>query len=264
MRVRLSLLKGSLVKANDEASAADKMDEDELIGQITVLIFGAQDTTASSLTRLLHTLSLHPEVQDKLRNEVAEAVSEGGRLEYDAVMSLPWLDAVLKETMRLYPPVPFVRRTTLKEQAVPLADTSNLPAQIKDAGSVTIPAGTIFFTSIAGANRLESVWGGDAREWKPERWLQGDKAAVTGVERLPGIYSGIMSFLGGERACVGYKFAQLEIKILLVTLLQRFRFAPTKQNGEIVWNLSQILSPSVRTQDGKERKGMPLGVERVI
>jgi cytochrome P450 len=95
---------GALLKANEKASAEDKMTEDELIGQITVLIFGAQDTTASSLTRLLHMLSTHTNVQDQLRDEVSEALAStgDGRLDYDVVMSLPLLDAVLKETLRLY------------------------------------------------------------------------------------------------------------------------------------------------------------------
>jgi cytochrome P450 len=256
---------GALLKANEKASAEDKMTEDELIGQITVLIFGAQDTTASSLTRLLHMLSTHTNVQDQLRDEISEALAStgDGRLDYDVVMSLPLLDAVLKETLRLHPPVPFVRRTTLKDQAVPLANTNNLPPHIRDAGAVTVPAGTILFASIAGANRLQSVWGSDAKEWKPERWLNGDKNAAPGIEKLPGIYSGMLSFLGGERACVGWKFAQIEIKILIVTLISRFRFSATKEQGEVVWNLSQILSPSIRSLDGQERKGLPLVVERL-
>jgi cytochrome P450 len=101
-----------------------------------VLIFGAQDTTSSALSRILHLLSVNPEVQSKLRDEIEFALKNrrhedsDGRLDYDTAMALPWLDAVLKETLRLrvfisfsptlstlliifnrYPPVPFVRRT---------------------------------------------------------------------------------------------------------------------------------------------------------
>jgi len=67
-----------------------------------VLIFGAQDTTSSALSRILHLLSVNPEVQSKLRDEIELALKDSDeRLDYDTVMALPWLDAVLKETLRL-------------------------------------------------------------------------------------------------------------------------------------------------------------------
>lgn len=67
-----------------------------------MLIFGAQDTTSSALSRILHLLSVNPEVQSKLRDEIELAFEDSdGRLDYDTVMALPWLDAVLKETLRL-------------------------------------------------------------------------------------------------------------------------------------------------------------------
>jgi cytochrome P450 len=72
-----------------------------------VLIFGAQDTTSSALSRILHLLSVNPEVQSKLRDEIEFALKNrrhedsDGRLDYDTLMALPWLDAVLKETLRL-------------------------------------------------------------------------------------------------------------------------------------------------------------------
>ena len=67
-----------------------------------VLIFGAQDTTSSALSRILHLLSVNPEIQSELRDEIEIALKDSdGRLDYDTVMALPWLDAVLKETLRL-------------------------------------------------------------------------------------------------------------------------------------------------------------------
>ena len=59
----------------------------------------------------MHLLALHPEVQEKLRNEVTEARAKQGDLDYDALMGLPYLDAVCRETLRVYPPVPTLIRT---------------------------------------------------------------------------------------------------------------------------------------------------------
>ncbi|PFH46929.1 hypothetical protein AMATHDRAFT_153366 [Amanita thiersii Skay4041] len=274
-----------LLRENARASEGEKMSDRELTGQMTVLIFGAQDTTSSALSRILYMLAMNPEVQERVWEEVVTAIrtkgdrgegEEGiGRLGYDEVSGLPWLDAVVKETLRLYPPVPFVRRTAVREVAVPYVagsaqlgsnnmDNDNDESSIHEVSYVTIPKGTTIFVSILGSNRLEKVWGPDAKSWKPQRWIQMDGESMRRDKdtRLPGIYAGMMSFLGGGRSCVGYKFALIEIKIILVTLLTRFKFALAEEKGtEIVWNMSQIISPSVRnTVAGTEHKGMPLRV----
>ena len=64
-------------------------------------------------------------------------------------------------------------------------------SDVFNMSSVTVPAGTTLFVGIASSNRLESVWGPDAKEWKPERWLQGGSALVGSGPRLPGVYSGM-------------------------------------------------------------------------
>ena len=70
------------------------------------------DTTSSALSRILHLLAQHPDIQEKLRREVTEVRAERGDLPYDELTShLPYLDAVVRETLRLYPPVPFLPRT---------------------------------------------------------------------------------------------------------------------------------------------------------
>ncbi|KAF9267007.1 cytochrome P450 [Marasmius fiardii PR-910] len=259
-----------LLRENERAAPEDKMSENELTGQITVLIFGAQDTTSSVLSRTLDLLATNQDVQDRVREELRAGLGarDGSteRLEYDELSSLPWLDAVLKETLRLYPPVPFVRRTAVKERTLLYTPMSRECATEDDSmSSVTVPVGTTVFVGIAGANRLESIWGADAKEWKPERWVlsEGTSSSTT---RLPGIYAGTLSFFGGGRSCVGYKFALIEMKIILATLLLKFRFSKTED--EIVWNLSQIISPSVRRSVRKgeemffeETKGLPLVVE---
>ncbi|KAJ8494947.1 hypothetical protein ONZ45_g13060 [Pleurotus djamor] len=248
-----------LLRMNNGLPGDAKMSDEELIGQMTVLIFGAQDTTSSALSRTLYLLATHQDIQKRLRSEILAALhdNDDSRLSYDAMISLPLLDAVLKETLRLFPPVPFVRRTTLKTRSIPYTNSKGEP------DSVVIPQGTTLFVGIAAANRLQSIWGDDSREWKPERWLRPE--AGNNEHKLPGIYAGTLSFLGGGRSCVGYKLADIEMKIIISTLVSRFKFSLTKDT--IVWNLSQIISPSVASKDSGgnvlETKGMPLVVEEV-
>jgi cytochrome P450 len=99
------------------------------------MIFGAQDTTSSILSRLLHILAINPDVQVKLRREIQSLwqdpvhrdLDHPSRLKYDSIASLPLLDAVLKETLRLHPPVPFVRRTYVLYHALYESQVLTLP-----------------------------------------------------------------------------------------------------------------------------------------
>ncbi|KIY67079.1 cytochrome P450 [Cylindrobasidium torrendii FP15055 ss-10] len=235
-----------LLRANEKAPENAKMDENELSGQVTVLIFGAQDTTSSVLSRILYLLAEHPEIQERVRAEVLPFI---GRIEHDELVALPLLDAVIKETLRLHSPVPFVRRTATQPRTIAYGESSQ---------SVFIPTGTTLFISIAGYNRLESIWGADAKVWNPDRFIDNHNAKSEG----PGIYAGTLSFLGGPRSCPGWKFALVEMKIILSSLLREFRFSLVP-DARIEWNLSQIIAPSVVGPDGAEKKGLPLRVERI-
>ncbi|KAF5343002.1 hypothetical protein D9758_013697 [Tetrapyrgos nigripes] len=87
----------------EEEGSENKLDEDEVLGQMSVLIFAAMDTTSSALARVLHLLSIQPEIQDKLRQEIIDARNANGHkhISYDQLVSLPYLDAICRETLRL-------------------------------------------------------------------------------------------------------------------------------------------------------------------
>ncbi|KAG5653020.1 hypothetical protein H0H81_002713 [Sphagnurus paluster] len=93
-----------LVKANSEAAEADRLSDEEVIGQapFRTFTFAGTDTTSNALSRILHLLSTQPKVQDRLRAEITEAISTyGENMTYDELVSLPFLDAVCRETLRL-------------------------------------------------------------------------------------------------------------------------------------------------------------------
>ncbi len=78
--------------------------------ELRTFIFAGHETTSGAICRTLHLLSLNQDVQEKLRGEVSRAILEHGDLPYDVLMGLPYLDAVCRETLRAFPPVPTVRR----------------------------------------------------------------------------------------------------------------------------------------------------------
>ncbi|KAI1784550.1 cytochrome P450 [Ganoderma leucocontextum] len=229
-----------LLRANMAASEADKLPEHELIGQVSTFIFAGMDTTSNALSLTLSLLCQHQDVQEKLRKEILEA-SKGEDLEYDALVSLPYLDAVCRETLRLYAPVAQVFRETRQDVVMPLAQ----PVRGVDGTmmhKIFVPKDTSVVIGLLASNRNKAIWGEDAEEWKPERWMSPLPDSV-GEAHVPGIYSNLMTFLGGGRACIGFKFSQLEMKVVLCLLLAKFTFAPSDQ--KITWNLSGVRFPTV-------------------
>ena len=75
---------------------------------------------------------------------------------------------------------------------------------------IFVPAGTELILGIRSINIDKGIWGEDALEWKPERWLKPLPETVTDA-KIPGVYANLMTFLGGGRACIGFKFSQLEM-----------------------------------------------------
>ncbi|KAF7768284.1 hypothetical protein Agabi119p4_7527 [Agaricus bisporus var. burnettii] len=246
-----------LMRANESATEEDRLTDEELYGQVATLTFAAMDTTSSALSRILLLLADHQDVQDKLRAELIEAKKNNGdqELGYDKLVSLPYLDAVCRETLRVFPPLANAIRIARKDMILPLSK----PLQTTTKQQVTdlfIPNGTTIHVSIIGANRNPDMWGTDAKEWKPERWLNPlpDKVAEA---HMPGIYSHLMTFLGGSRACIGFKFSQLEMKVVLSILLTSFKFSRTHQT--IKWKMSGISTPIVEGDD-YSNSTMPLKV----
>ncbi|KAI0791025.1 cytochrome P450 [Abortiporus biennis] len=245
----------TLLKANMEASADESLSDEMLIAIVNTLVFAATDTTSQALTRTLCLLAENPDIQQKLREEVTAAMGETD-LPYDEIMELPFLDAICRETLRLHPPVTTVFRDTQKDTVLPVWK----PFTGVDGQTVTeipVPKGTPIIISMIGFNRNKAVWGEDADEWRPERWLK-DLPDTVRDSPSPGVYSNLLTFLGGGRSCIGFKFSQLEMKIILAMIISSFKFSLPKR--KIVWNIANITYPTV---DNEDKASLPLTVELV-
>ncbi|KAI0370369.1 cytochrome P450 [Pilatotrama ljubarskyi] len=229
-----------LLKANVETQGENRLDEEELIGQISTLIMAAVDTTSNALSITLTCLAERPEVQEKLRAEIIQAGADKD-IDFDTLMSLPYLEAVCRETLRVYAPLTQVFREARKDVVLPLSE----PIKGLDGSmihEILVPKNTTIVAGLMNCNRNKALWGEDAYEWKPERWLAPLPATVTDA-KIPGVYSNLMTFLAGGRACIGFKFSQLEMKVILSLLLAKFTFELSDK--PIVWNLSGVRYPSV-------------------
>ncbi|KAI0701728.1 cytochrome P450 [Earliella scabrosa] len=246
-----------LLRENMKASEQDKLPDDELIGQVSTMILAGMDTTANSLARILQLLAENPDVQERLRDEIAHAVEAygiGNTLEFDKLMELPYMDAICRETLRVSPGVATLFRDTIKDTVLPLSE----PIRMRDGTVVSalpLPKGTRVVPDILGCNRDTALWGPDAAVWRPERWLEPLPRAVEEAH-IPGVYSHLMTFIGGGRACIGFKLAQVEIKTVLFVLLQHFKFEPTGK--PIAWNFAAVQYPTVGPESPEPE--MPLKV----
>ncbi|KAG1734665.1 cytochrome P450 [Suillus paluster] len=271
-----------MLKANASSSEADRLSDAELVGQVNVMIFAGLETTTAAVARALYMVAKHPHVQAQLRTEICDAMTayeasnvdhshEGGstRLSYDALINLPFLDAVVRETLRLYPSLPVLTRRTTEAASVPL----QFPVRSASGDEIdTIPVARHqrLVVSILAANHNQAVWGEDASEWKPERWLNSNEAGVQDGVRYTGVYASMMTFLAGNRSCIGFKFAEMEIKDVLATLLPNIHFALPSElddNGnvkEIYWKMSGFHIPVVKAPAGDgETPQLPLTLRLV-
>ncbi|EUC61521.1 cytochrome P450 family protein [Rhizoctonia solani AG-3 Rhs1AP] len=240
----------ALLRQNLVVPPQDQMTDEEVLAQVNGLTFAGHDTTShsSALSRTISLLAEHQEVQDKLRDEVHQAYDLYGKnLDYDQLNSLSYLDAVCRESLRLYLPGTFIVRVATKDWNLPL----QYPVSSKDGRtmvtSIHVAKGTNLYLSLQAANKDAQTWGEDAEDFKPDRWLMPLPTSVTN-SRMPGIYSSVMTFSGGPRACPGVKFSQLEMKIILASLVSSFKFELSKD--AIKWKAGGIVKPYAQYLDG--------------
>lgn len=181
-----------LIDARDEDGSA--LDEDELIGHTGVIFAAGHETSTNALAWTLLLLAQHPAVLRDLDDELATLGGAPPSVEDLAKLTL--LDGVVRESMRLLPPVPLHPRIVAKDS---------------ELGGHRLPAGSEIFLSIFHMHHDPKVFP-DPEAFSPRRW---EKAKPTVYEYNP--------FSAGPRMCIGAAFAMMEIKIVLAMLLSRFR-----------------------------------------
>jgi cytochrome P450 len=155
-------------------------------------IITGHETTSTSTTWALFSLTQKPDVQQKLREELLQISTESPSME--DLMSLPYLDAVVREALRLHSPVSNLIKVAMKDDLVPL-DT---PFTDKNGNTQY----TIRYVSI----RSQGFTDPSTLTYRPERWESIPEAA----HHVPGVWGNQLSFSAGPRACIGYRFSLVE------------------------------------------------------
>ncbi|KAI6039227.1 cytochrome P450 [Pisolithus marmoratus] len=175
--------------------------------EIVNILIAGRDTTASTLTSLIYMLSQHPDILKRLRAEVLSKVGSSRRPTYDDVREMKYMRAVINETLRLYPPVPFNVRTSTEAAVLP---------GVNGGSPFYIPPKTQTVYSVFLMHRRKDLWGSDAEIFDPDRFLDERSKYLTSN---PFIF---LPFNAGPRICLGQQFAYNEMSFFLVRLLQTF------------------------------------------
>jgi cytochrome P450 len=189
-----------LLAARDDESEAT-MSQQEIVDQLITFLFAGHETTALALTYALHTLGHHPEHADRLREEVA-SVTDG---DPPGLLDLPAMEdteRVVKETLRLYPPAYALLREAQEDVAV---------------GGYRVPEGTKVSVPQIHIHRDERFYD-DPETFRPSRWTDGLKEELPDYAYFP--------FGGGPRHCIGMRFAMMELKLVLPTIVSAVDLEP--------------------------------------
>ena len=188
-----------LLAATDEESGI-RMSERQLRDEMMTLFLAGHETTAMALTWAWYLLSQHPDVEQKLVDEVSRVL--GGRAPTVGDLALlPYTDMIVRETMRLYPPAPGFAREPIEDVGI---------------GGYVVPRGSLISVNTYALHRDPRFFDHPDR-FDPERFAAGWEERIPRYAFLP--------FGGGPRVCIGNGFAMMEARLILATAVQRWRLS---------------------------------------
>ncbi|KAJ7687494.1 cytochrome P450 [Mycena rosella] len=235
-----------LLRANlsPDIPESQRLTDAEVIAQIPTFFVAGHETTSSATAWALHALSLNKAAQSKLREELLTMSTDNPTM--DELNSLPYLEMVVRETMRLHAPVVFTQRMAMQDDVLPLSKPY-IDKNGKSHACLPIPKGQVMHIPILAVNTNPEIWGKDAGEFKPERWGKVPDAAT----EIPGAWANLLSFFAGPHNCIGFRFSLVEMKALLFTLIRAFEFDPAVAKGGIGPSPSVLQRPRVIAEKGK-------------
>lgn len=179
---------------------------EDIMGQAFIFFLAGFESAASLMCFVAQELATHPDVQNKLYQEIKKQLEEDrGQITYDSLMKMKYLDMVVKETLRLFPPAPFTNRQCVKEY--------DLPSPMDGYPGCRIEKGTLIMVSIFGLHH-DPKYFPEPEKFDPERFSEQNKGNIDQYTYMPFGY--------GPRQCIGNRFVLMETKIVIVNILRKF------------------------------------------
>ncbi|KAF6206434.1 hypothetical protein GE061_017667 [Apolygus lucorum] len=204
-------------------SEKENLSDEDIQEEVDAFMFGGHDTTSTALQWLMMHLAENPEVQERAYAEQVEIFGNSDRdVTKDDLTKMPYLDQVIKESLRLSPSVPNIARILIED--VPLPD------------GLTIPAGTKISLMIYSLHRNPNYWP-EPDVFKPERF-----SPENSKNRHPYCY---IPFSAGPRNCIGQKFAMMEMKIGASTIIRSCKISSPMKLADLKMKMLVVLQPNV-------------------
>ncbi|GJQ77833.1 Cyp6a9 [Trypoxylus dichotomus] len=186
---------------------------EEMLAQSFIFFGAGFETSSTNLSFTLYELAMHQDIQQKVRDEIFTVLKRhGGELTYEALMEMPYVDQILDESLRKYPPIPFLNRKCNKDYKVPGSD-------------LVIEKGTSVMISLMGLH-MDPEYFPEPEKFEPERFSKENKSKIKPFTFL--------SFGDGPRACIGQRFALLQNKLGLCLMLKNFRILPHESTPKTI------------------------------
>lgn len=206
----------------------EQFTDQEIVDHMIFLMMAAHDTTTSTLTTMMYLLAKHPAWQERLRDE-ARSLGKS-QLDYDDLEGVETLNWVMREALRLYPPLSSMPRMCVRDTVF---------------GDYLIPAGTMVGVFPIHAHHMDSLWT-NPHGFDPERF------SSTRQEDKRHAFAWV-PFGGGVHMCIGQHFATLQVKAIMHQLLLRYR-----------WTVpADYVMPYQLVPIAKPRDGLPITLERI-
>ncbi|XP_078527776.1 cytochrome P450 4B1-like [Lissotriton helveticus] len=197
-----------LLSAKDENG--ESLSDMDVRAEVDTFMFEGHDTTSSGISWILYCMAKYPEHQEKCREEVKGIMGDRDTMEWDDLGQMTYTTMCIKESLRLYPPVPRVSRQLIK------------PITFVDGR--TLPEGAIIAFNIYGIHRNPSVWE-DPERYDPLRFSKENSSHRHSHAFVP--------FAAGARNCIGQNFAMNEMKVAVALTLLRFKLSPDESKPPI-------------------------------
>ena len=203
-----------------DAYSKGYIDLDGIQEEVTTFMGAGTDTSASCISWTLYLLSLHQEIQQKVQQEVDFVLEADDQSLVTVIGKLNYLECVIKESLRLYPPASVYGRFFEKDTVI---------------GNDVVPKGTNLMVSTYGLHMDERYW------TKPEEFIPDRFMKEECIKRHPFQY---LPFSAGPRNCIGQKFAMMEIKLVLFNVLRQFSFTTSQSVDQVKLQEQVILHSS--------------------
>jgi cytochrome P450 len=211
-----SLLDIQVPDEDDDAGAARRaLTDDEMVSLVSEFLGAGTETVVACVEWTLAHLVTRPEVQNRLRREVDGEAGKGVMPDELRHRGMPYLHAVVLESLRMHPPVPFLMRDVRAEDAAAVAGKA-----------ATVPSvGLRVHFMLGDVGRDSNAWT-DPDDFRPERFMPGGEAEDVGPLPGPNKEIRMMPFGAGRRFCPGMGLAMLHVKLFLAALVREFEWAP--------------------------------------